>query len=284
MDKKHTILFIVDKLKDGWDDKEIISTLSIPRRTYYYWKDILSNRGLDFLLEERKRGPKPKEFNITDSLSRKIVTWRKKYGWGPVTIEGHLEKHFGVHIPHNRIYQLFVKEKLNNPIDYTRKTWGKTRFERRHSNSLWQADWKICNDDNWMITFLDDHSRFITASNKFWSPNESNSIMTLEKGIDEFGKPKQILTDRGTTFFNNLSKEPSGFTQFCIDNKIKHIVASIRRPTTIGKMEAFHGLYDKEITRFKSHEKYIEYWNYHRPHSAIGYLYPCEVYFRDRVQ
>ena len=35
-------------------------------------------------------------------------------------------------------------EGLNNPVDRPRRTRGKKRFERKHSNSLWQADFKPC--------------------------------------------------------------------------------------------------------------------------------------------
>jgi len=56
---------------------------------------------------------------------------------------------------------------VNRPIDFTRKTWSKRRFERMHSNSLWQADFKLMPNDNWMLTYLDDHSRFVPGSTDF---------------------------------------------------------------------------------------------------------------------
>jgi hypothetical protein len=58
-------------------------------------------------------------------------------------------------------------------------------------------------------------------------------------------------------------------------------MASIRRPSTIGKIEAFHKAHDNEAWMFSSHREFIEYWNYQRPHQGIGCLYPADTYFRD---
>ena len=64
-------------------------------------------------------------------------------------------------------------------------------------------------------------------------------------------------------------------------NGIEHIVASVRRPSTIGKIEAFHKAYAYEAWMYPSHQSFVTYWNYERPHQGIGYLYPADVYFRD---
>lgn len=76
----------------------------------------------------------------------------------------------------------------------------------------------------------------------------------------------------------------SEFTEFCSANGIEHIVASVRRPSTVGKIEAFHKAYVCESSMFPNHESFVSYWNYERPHQGIGYLYPADVYFRDRCE
>jgi len=68
------------------------------------------------------------------------------------------------------------------------------------------------------------------------------------------------------------------FTEFCSGNGIEHIVASVRRPSTIGKIEAFHKANVCESWMFPTHESFVSYWNYERPHRGIGYLYPADVY------
>lgn len=130
-----------------------------------------------------------------------------------------------------------------------------------------------------MISFLDDHSRYITGSRKYWEPSSENVIKTLEKALKHHGNPTQILTDKGSQFYS-VRGGTSSFTEFCTDNEIEHITASKRRPTTIGKIEAFHKAYGNEYPIVNSHKKFIKYWNYERPHAGIGYLIPYEVYFK----
>jgi len=228
---------------------------------------------------KKKPGPKS-HTEINKNLRKNILKWRDMYGWGPTKLEGHLKVHFNTRISHRQIYYLLQNTKRNKPIGFVRRIKGKKRYEREHSMSLLHTDWKDILT-NPMLTYLDDHSRFVTASEKFSEANMENGIRLLELVIKRFGKPKQVLTDRGSQFWNNKGEGPTDFTQFCTDNGILHIKCSKASPQANGKLENFHGQYDAESWRFPTHTKYIEHWNYKRPHGGIGYLYPSEVFFRN---
>jgi putative transposase len=213
-----------------------------------------------------------------------ILELRRSKHWGPNKIEGYLRNYRvqdGITpVSHRTIHRILVEAGLNNPIPVPRRIWGKRRFEREHSNSLWQADYKLTDEDEWMISYLDDHSRFIAGSRIHHNPTAEHAIKLLEESVKRYGKPDQILTDRGTQFYPARGGG-SEFTEFCSGNGIEHIVASVRRPSTIGKIEAFHKAYVCESWMFPTHEGFVSYWNYERPHQGIGYLYPADVYFRD---
>ncbi len=51
-----------------------------------------------------------------------------------------------------------------------------------------------------MISYQDDHSRFVTGSVKIYSPTGENAILLLDRAVRRFGIPRQILTDQGTQF------------------------------------------------------------------------------------
>ena len=213
-----------------------------------------------------------------------ILELRRSKHWGPNKIEGYLRNYKVPEmtpVSHRTIHRILVKAGLNNPISAPRRVWGKHRFEREHSNSLWQADFKLTEHDEWMISYLDDHSRFIPGSRVHHNPTAEHAIKLLEESVRQYGKPDQILTDRGTQFYPARGGR-SEFTEFCRGNGIEHIVASVRRPSTIGKIEAFHKAYVCESWMFPSHRGFIHYWNYERPHQGIRYLYPADVYFHDR--
>jgi transposase InsO family protein len=211
-----------------------------------------------------------------------VLELRRTRNWGPCKIEGYL-RNYGIGvapISHRTIYKILVQTGLNNPIEAPRKTWGRRRFERPYSNNLWQSDYKMTETDEWMISYLDDHSRYVPGSEIHYNPTGEHAIHLLEDCIHQYGKPDQILTDQGTQY-HPARGDLSAFTEFCSGNGIEHIMASIRRPSTIGKIEAFHKAYDAEAWMFKTHQEFIHYWNYQRPHQGIGYLYPADMYFRD---
>lgn len=285
MKRENKIAFIRVKLLEGWKDIDIRRTIRVPESTYFYWKDLINRGKYDSLVNKQKPGPKPR-FYMDPINSRRIQLWRKKYGWGPTKMEGQLDVHYKTHIPHNKIHKLFIQKKLNKPIGKPRKTWGKKRWERKHSMSLWQGDWKDINTKfDPMITFYDDHSRFVAASKRFAEATTENSIKLLEFAFKKHGLPEQILTDHGTQFTKNRGEGLSVFEQFCADNRVKVIHSTVKRPTTCGKIENFHGRYDAEIWVTKgNHNKFVCYWNNKRPCGAIGYLYPVEVFYRDRKE
>lgn len=269
--------WIVRKRLQGWTVNEICVEAQICRDTFYRWWNRFQVEGWVGLREKSKGRPRGPE--VDGELRRKIVRLRKRYGWGPNKIAGYLS-HEGFQANHNVVYRVLCEEDLNNPIVGPRKTWGKKRFEREHSNSLWQADFKLCEDDYWMISFQDDHSRFVTGSVKVWDPTGENAIQLLKKSVRRFGVPTQVLTDQGTQF-KPARGELSEFTGYCETLGIQHITASKRRPTTIGKIEAFHKTYVNEAYLFNKHWAFVRYYNYKRPHEALNYLTPATVYFRD---
>lgn len=281
MDRTNKIVFIRLRVLEGWPDKRIREELGIPERTYFYWKRRMKEDYAS-LVNRQKPGPKPGP-PIDARNSRRIQIWRRRYGWGPTKIEGHLKAHYGIHVPHTRIYGLLVEKELNNPIGARRKVWGKTRWERLHSMSLWQGDWKDINTDKKpMLTYYDDHSRFIVASKRFDEATTENTIRLLDHAFGKHGFPGQVLTDNGVQFTSNHSEKPTEFELFCRSEGVQVIHSSKGRPTTLGKLENFHGCYDSEIWVTKGdHGRFVTYWNYKRPNGAIGYLYPAEVFYRD---
>jgi len=272
--------WIVRKKIQGWDVREICSHARISRFTFYYHWNSYCRYGWKGL-EPKSR--KPHTVHKTpENVVKQIIAIRKKEGYGPDKIAGML-RNKGLRVGHNTVYRIICANGFNSPISVPRRIMGKTRFERAHSNSLWQADFKQTDEDDYMISFLDDHSRFVVGSEINETENTEDALSLLEKCIRHFSIPVQILTDRGTQFWNNRGTTPTAFSQFCIDQGIQHIVASVRRPTTTGKVERWHRTFDEEHQRFTTHAKFVKYYNYKRPHQALGYKVPAEVYFKDQV-
>ena len=281
--KRRTLIW--KKIKYNWSVTKICRHFRISRYTFYYhWKNY-QRFGWDGLEIKSRR---PKTIHKTDEIIvEKVVELREKEEYGPNKMEAILRKQ-GIQIGHSTIYRILKDHSLNNPIDKPRKTWGKTRFQREHNNSLWQTDFKLTEKDEWMLTLLDDHSRFVVGCRINNDATTERAIQLLEKSIRKYGKPKQVLSDRGVQFFCNERKGAkhgiSRFTQFCLDNDIQHILASKRRPTTTGKVERWHRTYDEEHHKYKKLRWFVHYYNFKRPHQSLGYLTPSEVYLTESLR
>ena len=272
--------WIVHRKMKGWKVSEIAFALQINEKTVDRWCDVYRKHGWEGLRV------KPKTPHIYWETPQEtvdlVLELRRERCWDPCKIEGYL-RNYGEDVTavgHNTIHRILIKAGLNNPIQTPRKTWGKRRFERPYSNNSWQTDFKMTVDDEWMISYLDDHSRYVPGSELHHNPTGEHAIHLLKDCIHQYGKPDQILTDQGTQF-HPARGDLSAFTEFCSGNGIEHIMTSIRRPSTIGKIEAFHKAYTCEAWMFKTHQEFIRYWNYERPHQGIRYLYPADIYFRD---
>jgi len=223
--------WIIHRKLENWKSEETAAALRIDERTVYRWWRIYRKHGWEGL-RVKSRAPH-RYYKTPQSTVNLILELRRSKHWGPNKIEGYLRNYKvqGVtSVSQRTIHRILVEAGLNNPIEMPRRVWGKRRFEREHSNSLWQADFKLTERDEWMISYLDDHSRFVPGSRIHHNPTAEHAIKLLEESMRQYGKPGQILTDRGTQFYPARGGR-SEFTEFCSGNGIEHIVASVRRPS-----------------------------------------------------
>jgi len=276
--------FCVRKYRQGWSGNKIAGHLQVPKRTAYYW---IEKYGA-CTKEEMANHPNKVEMEVDERTRKFVLKLRERHDWGPCRIERYIRRFrpAGVQpIGHCSIYDILVEEGVNQPIDFIRKTWGKRRFERMHSNSLWQADFKLTEEDRWMLTFLDDHSRFIPGGRIEQDATTEFALRLFKRCVKKYGLPEQVLTDQGTQFYcadkEGKRRGESEFTQVLRERGVQHIVASKRRPTTIGKVERFHRTYEEEAWRYRTLGAFLRYYNYERIHQALDYQIPAEVYYRD---
>jgi len=255
---------------------EICTAAQIPRRTFYNWWNRYQHCGLEGL-KTRSRAPH-NVHRIDPNIIDKVTQLRRTKSWGPQLIAGYLRSQ-GVEVGSMTVYRILCREGLNHPLTKPRQQRTYRRWQRRHPNSLWQCDLKIV-EARWLITILDDHSRFVTASHLFKEGTTENVIRLLDQAIREYTRPKEILTDHGSQFWS-VRRGESSFQTFCEDNSIRHILGGIGKPTTLGKIERWFRTYDQEHTKFQHHRRFIEYYNYERPHMSLNYKTPAEVYFNN---
>ncbi len=169
---------------------------------------------------------------------------------------------------------------------HVNKVYGS--FQRPYCLVLVQTDyktWNIPGNEFKTIWILDDCTRSILAHRVVKESSAKVVIELLEQVIEMYGKPKQILSDHGTEFHSVTGgKGRSKLDKFCNANGIEHIMGRVRHPQTQGKMERTHRSASEEVLSFgsldtfedaqKAFARWVEYYNWERPHQALNYMTP----------
>lgn len=177
---------MVRRRLEGWKIDRIAEALRVSEKTVDRWCSIHRKHGWEGL---RVKSKTPHTYWKTPQETVELtLRLRREWNWGPCKIEGYLKNYAGEDVTvvgHNTIHRILIKAGLNNPIAYPRKTWGKRRFEPPYSNNLWQSDFKMTDTDEWMISFLDDHSRFVPGSEIHYNPTGEHAIKLLEDYVNK---------------------------------------------------------------------------------------------------
>ena len=240
-------------------------------RTLRRWTSKLDKSDWDLIDKSRK--PKTIHYKITDDIIEKVISIRNKTGWG----ENRIADEIG--IGHTSINKILRSQNLTKPSKLKKKRVKYVRFEREHSNSLWQidhSDQKI--KDKWLISIVDDHSRF--SIGLFAVNSVTTSVVTklLDDCIKKYGKPNQILSDNGSAY--GLKSKHSKFDRWCRRRGIQHIRSSVHSPTTCGKIERLFQTIQKELKFSDDNlELFRMRYNHFRRHTSLNKKTPSRVYF-----
>lgn len=265
------------RIKYNWPVTKICAHFRINRDTFYYhWKNYRLNGWGGLAIKSRA----PHTVHRTpERIVNKIIVMRKFNSWNEKAIAALLNRR-GIAISHLTIYRILKRAGLINSLKKPRKKRSYIRFQRKRPNSLWQADLTLFGS-RYVIAFLDDCSRFVTGMDFIQKASLNSVLSVFQEALDTYGKPRQILTDRGTHFYS-VRKGKSEFDNFCKNNGVEHILAGIGKPTTLGKIERFFQTFKREFIWFNGIESYLRYYNYKRLHGSINYLTPAEVYFNKK--
>ena len=133
----------------------------------------------------------------------------------------------------------------------------------------------------YLICVLDGYSRTILQWDLRESMTDTDVGIVHLKALEKY--PKQtprMITDNGSQFTGGE------FKKFIAENGLSHVKTSVAYPQSNGKIERFHKTIKTECIREKLPvdlkeakrviERYIDYYNYERLHSAIGYVTPYD--------
>jgi transposase InsO family protein len=288
----------VKRVIDGWPTATVAEQLGISRATAYKWVRRFRTDGLPGL-EDRSSRPHRSPRRSSDEVTAAIISARARRRYGPARLApltGH---------PRSTIYGVLRRAGLNRLRDTDRVTAAPVRYVACHPGALVHQDHKklgrvpagggwrtrgresLPRPENGRVgydhleVFVDDASRYAVVVPVVDERGESAS-WAVELAVAKFAEVgiriERMLTDNGASYRSHAYRDVLGRFE------IRHKRTRPFRPQTNGKAErfiqtllnewAYARPYRSNGDRLQALRNFVHFYNYGRPHTAIGGLVP----------
>ena len=217
------------------------------------------------------------------------------YGYRKITAVLRRE---GLIINHKKVQRLMKKANLAAILPSKKKgNYQKINYEQIYPyllnnldiykiNQVWTTDitYIAMNEGfTYFIAIIDRYSRFILSSYLSTSLEAEFCVNTLTIALSKYQKPEIFNTDQGSQFTSVnwtdlLNKESIKISMDgkgrCFDN-----IHQERLWRTIKYEEVYLKSYDSVLQAREQLFKFVEFYNYQRPHQSLKYKTPAEIYF-----
>jgi transposase InsO family protein len=284
----------VREVLEGAAVSDVARRFGVARQTVHAWLGRYASQGLAGLADRSSR-PLSCPHQMAPEVEARIIDMRAEHpGWGPRTILYWLEREGFDKVPgRTSIERCLIRHGLVTPRPRRRRREDYRRWERSLSMELWQMDivgGVVLADGSEakIVTGIDDHSRFVVCARVVARATARPVCDALEWALARWGAPREVLSDNGKVFTARFGPGPGPvlFDRICVNNGIRHILTKPRSPTTTGKIERWHKTLRAEFLGGKAFtsieaaqaalDGWVESYNYHRPHQAIGKVPPFE--------
>jgi transposase InsO family protein len=227
---------------------ELCARLGISRKSYYKYLARFASEGLEGL-QPRSRRPLTCPTETPPEMVELIVQARAELaaeGWdnGALSIFYRLLRD-GVQPPVARtIHRVLVRRQLVQPQPRKRPRSSYRSFEFPATDDCWQIDafdYELAGGEPVVVFEVkDDCSRTQVANLGWTSEDTMGAWECLARGIDDFGKPRLLLSDNSLAFTGKLHNRIVLVEKNLMALGIKPITSRPHHPQTCGKNERGH--------------------------------------------
>jgi transposase InsO family protein len=263
----------------------------LSRQAYYKWKKRLEEHG-DAGLADRSRKPLRCPWATPPEVISKILYLRQNYHFGPRKISDYLERFHQLSVSGATVHNILLRHGLNRlPANqkYRQHARRWQRYEKAQPGHRLQMDVKFLEripgtrTRLYQFTAIDDCTR-IRVLKVYDACNQSTAVNFVDDVIRRLPFRIQVVqTDNGAEF-------QSKFHWHLQELDIQHVYIRPRTPRLNGKVERSHRVDDQEFYQLldkggvsddihlfnQKLREWEDYYNYHRPHSALGGQTPYE--------
>ena len=268
--------------------RKVLRELGIAKSTYYRWLRREDQQGLD----DRPGGGKPAWNRLTSQEAHDVLsTARQMPELSCRQLATWTTDNQGFSVSESTAYRILRSEglvkspemRLAAGKEYQRKTTG--------PNQMWATDASYFRVIGWgyyyMVTVMDDYSRFILAHKLQRDMTSDSFIEVVQEAVDRTGMDQVPVTDRTKLLSDNGPGYVSrAFRDYLGMVGIKHILATPFHPQTNGKLERYHQTLKRDVNQVPYElpadleaaiAAFVSYYNDRRYHKALGNVTPSDV-------
>ena len=270
--------------------RRVMAELGVPKSTYYRWRA----KQLQGRLKDRSSGIRtwnaltPGEASVvlqvameyTDLSSRQLATW--------------ITDHSGFSVSESTVYRILRREGLVKSPEMKMAAGQEFHTKTTRPHEMWATDASYFRVIGWgfyyMVTVMDDFSRFILAWKLQLDMTSDSFIEVVQDAVDLTGMTEIPLDDRTRLLSDNGPGYVSrAFGDYLRLVGIRHILASPYHPQTNGKIERYHQSIKREVNQVPYEvprnletaiSDFVSYYNNRRYHKALGNVTPADVLLR----
>jgi transposase InsO family protein len=263
----------------------------ISRQAFYKWKRRFDDCGAAGLYD-RPRTPRRSPRATPAVVVSKMLYLRQTYHFGPGKIADYLKRFHQIPIARSSVHRILVRHGMNRlPTNQKhqshRKRWQ--RYEKARPGHRLQLDVKFLEripgtrKRLYQFTAIDDCTR-IRVLKVYDACNQRTAIRFIDEVRQRLPfRIHVVQTDNGAEF-------QSQFHWHLEAQDIRHVYIRPRTPHLNGKVERSHRVDDQEFYQLLDKDgvtddihlfneklrEWEDYYNYHRPHGALGGQTPYE--------
>ena len=254
--------------------RRVLRELGIPKSTCYRW---LRRPWLD----DRPRGA-PTPWNRLSC--RQLAAW--------------ITDNKGFSVSESTVYRILRREGLVKSPEMQLKAGKEYHGKTTGPHQMWATDASYFKVIGWvyyyMVTVMDDYSRFIIAHKLQRDMTSDSFIEVVQDAVDRTGMTEVPVADRTKLLSDNGSGYVSrAFGDYLRLVGIRHILATPYHPQTNGKLERYHQTIKRDVNQVPYElpsdldaaiASFVSYYNCRRYHMALGNVTPVDVLTGRREQ
>jgi transposase InsO family protein len=275
--------------------RRTLSELGIARSTYYRWRQWQRCNGL-----ESHSGDRGRPWNrITPEEEDKILAVaRESPEFSSRQLATWITDNAGFTISESTVYRILRREGLVKRPEVQLVAGKEYHTKTTRPHQMWATDASYFRVVGWgyyyMVTVMDDYSRFILAWKLQRDMSANSLIEVVQEAVDATGMTDVLVEDRTKLLSDNGAGYVSrSFRDYLHLVGIRHILAAPFHPQTNGKLERYHQTIKREVNQVpyefpgqleRAIADFVEYYNFHRYHKALGNVTPADVLHGRREQ